>query len=89
MMQGSDGKRGKYRTPTLEAEATEDVISRCLEGIKPGPVPVEEWDQWMAKACLELPNGTASGQQKVMMGMNLAKQYAKAGLSHLSQECFQ
>ena len=78
MKQGSDGKRGKYRTPKLAGEVTEGVISRCLAGLKPLFVPVEEWDQRMAKACQELPDGTASGQQKVMVGMNLAKQYAKA-----------
>ena len=78
MKQCSDGKRGKYRTPKLEAEVTEAVISRCMAGLKPLYVPVEEWDQRMAKACLELPDGTASGQQKVMVSMNLAKQYAKA-----------
>jgi hypothetical protein len=78
MKQGSDGRRGKCRTPKLEGEVTEGVISRCLARIKPVQVPVEEWDQRMAKACLELPDGTASGPQKVMVGMNLAKQYAKA-----------
>jgi hypothetical protein len=35
LKQGSDGKRGKYRTPKLEAEVSEGVISRCLAGLKP------------------------------------------------------